>query len=197
MPVATRLRLPVTARDALLAVRLPRTRRQPHVTHTAVMSADGRTACADEHVSTVALSARPCGEPGAEADRRLLQAGWVVADAVLGSGAVLRAEPLVLWAPVDEDLRRARRRRRRRGALCVGWAPLQCVVTQNGCISPQHPILSDGSVNAVVLAPPAGAAEVARRCGVAPPPPGGVCTLQQCGSGRKLLRTVEASQSGC
>eukprot|EP01062_Namystynia_karyoxenos_P051635 TRINITY_DN40648_c0_g1_i1.p1 TRINITY_DN40648_c0_g1~~TRINITY_DN40648_c0_g1_i1.p1 ORF type:complete len:338 (+),score=78.63 TRINITY_DN40648_c0_g1_i1:67-1014(+) len=175
---------------------------RPHATYVAVSSVDGRigfdAAAAPEFQSSpgpaVAMASRRGYSSGAECDRRLMHAGWALTDAVLGSGAVLRAEPAVTWLPADRDLQLLRRRGRR-AALCREW-PLRVVLTASGDVSPEHPVLGDGVAPTVAFAPPQGAARLAERCGVAVPEVGAAARVPGAGAGLVLHCVPSASSGG-
>jgi len=64
----------------------------------------------------------------AAADWKLLNAGWAQADAVLGSGTELSAEPGMIWIPTDPELLSWRKR------LGKSELPLQVIVSKSGDI---------------------------------------------------------------
>jgi len=71
-------------------------------------------------------------DPAAAADWKLLNAGWAQADAVLGSGLELSAEPGMIWIPTDPELLTWRKR------LGKSELPLQVIVSKSGDIPVEH-----------------------------------------------------------
>ena len=82
---------------------------------------------------------------GSSLDWRMLNHGWYQADAVLTSGAILRAEPTIVYGPFYDDMVRARVAEGR------GKYPLNCVISGSGQLPPQHPILTNPDVPCVVF----------------------------------------------
>ncbi|KAJ3071432.1 hypothetical protein HDU99_002411, partial [Rhizoclosmatium hyalinum] len=81
--------------------------------------------------SDIALKKHPQAGPYSLADYRLLNAGWVYADAVLSSGPCLRTDPLLRHVPIFKDMQQHRTQ-----VLNKPFAPLHIAVTSKASTLP-------------------------------------------------------------
>jgi len=70
---------------------------------------------------------------GSGSDWRLLNGGWMFADAILGSGSILRSEPDMVWIPHFEDLVE-----HRVNVLKKSKYPISVIVTASGVVDLKH-----------------------------------------------------------
>jgi riboflavin biosynthesis pyrimidine reductase len=132
----------------------PEPRSRPFTWSMSVSSLDGVTGFAEPGFEgPEAVSLAHHGAAGAKDDFTLLCAGWALADAVLGTASILRAEPNVKWIPpMDSDPAWGRAREGKRRKL-----PINVVVTASGDVDPQHAMLSDPALEVVLATSPRGA----------------------------------------
>jgi len=83
---------------------------------------------------------------GSGSDFRLLNAGWMYADAVLGSGAILRSEPDVLWKCCFDDLQEYRV-----NTLKKTKHPLNVVLSGSGDIDLSHKMFHQPDIHALLV----------------------------------------------
>lgn len=105
--------IPVEEMDAFYEIdkdKIPTDR--PYIWSMFVMTADGIISYnepdyPDEDIGLLGagIAGKHFGNRGAEADWRLLQHGWAVADAIVAGSGILKAKPDITWMPVDEDLK--------------------------------------------------------------------------------------------
>eukprot|EP00051_Salpingoeca_urceolata_P030912 m.942 g.942 ORF g.942 m.942 type:complete len:292 (+) comp362_c0_seq1:130-1005(+) len=89
------------------------------------------------HVGEVLPPGR--GSFGSKLDLLSLYTGWTLADAVIGSGEILRAEPRVTWTPNYHEFPMLRHVRCGQSRTHV---PVAVVATQSGDLDPKHPMFS-------------------------------------------------------
>eukprot|EP01098_Paradermamoeba_levis_P006358 TRINITY_DN2634_c0_g1_i1.p1 TRINITY_DN2634_c0_g1~~TRINITY_DN2634_c0_g1_i1.p1 ORF type:complete len:440 (+),score=149.67 TRINITY_DN2634_c0_g1_i1:152-1321(+) len=96
---------------------------------------------------------------GSISDWRLLQMGWACADAILGSGAILRQEPSVKWKPIDQDLLSFRKNVLKKTSL-----PLNVILSGSGEIEVgHHPIFTDPELKTLIITTEAGANTIKKK----------------------------------
>ncbi len=144
---------------------------RPYTWSMSVATLDGVTSFLEPEAlagDTIALT--HIKESGSEADWRLLNAGWLYADAVLGTGQIIRAEPEIKWIPVYEDLIEYRQKAYKK----PNPLPINIVLTATGDFDMRHPIFNDGRFLTVILTTKTGQArllkeiEKASACGFRP-----------------------------
>jgi len=120
---------------------------RPYMWTMTIESIDGRMSFAEAGYPDGGPLAKVLGpDPGegGPKDWKLLNAGWAQADAVLGSGQMLRDEPHTVWTPGHEDLIKWRTE------LGKPKHPLQVIVTRTGDIPVNHPMLNGKELKAIV-----------------------------------------------
>jgi len=103
-------------------------------------------------------------DSGSIADWRLLNSGWALADAVLGSGAILRAEPQIKWIPTFPDLVDYRL-----NVLKKPKYPINVVLTGSGDVDLKHPIFNDGELRSIIVTSKIGNERIAKSGNAIPP----------------------------
>jgi len=97
-----------------------------------------------EGAKEVALAHIP--QSGSGADWRPLNAGWMFADAVIGSGAILRSEPLTLFRPLFDDLVE-----HRVNVLKKSKYPLNIILSGSGDIDLKHGIFHHEDLQTLII----------------------------------------------
>jgi len=100
-------------------------------------------------------------ESGSLSDWRLLNSGWMMADAVLGSGAILRSEPTIKWVPGFDDMIDYRV-----NVLKKPKYPMNVVLTGSGDIDLKHPIFHDPELHTLILTSKVGFAALSKNSAV-------------------------------
>ncbi|KAJ3021003.1 UNVERIFIED_CONTAM: hypothetical protein HDU68_009869 [Siphonaria sp. JEL0065] len=97
--------------------------------------------------SDVALKRHPDAGPYSLADYRLLNAGWVFADAVLSSGPCVRTDPLLRHVPIFKDMQHYRQ-----NTLKKPFAPFQILVssTASSFAFDSHAMFNSSDIPVVV-----------------------------------------------
>jgi len=103
-------------------------------------------------------------DSGSIADWRLLNGGWMYADAVLGSGAIIRAEPAIKWIPTFDDMLNYRV-----NILKKSKFPINVVVSGSGDVDLKHPMFNDPELRTVIVTSKIGSERLAKS-GVPVPP---------------------------
>jgi len=85
-------------------------------------------------------------DSGSLSDWRLLNGGWMIADAVLGTGLILKAEPGIKWIPHFEDMANYRV-----NVLKKSKSPLAAVLSGSGDVDLSHPMFHDPDIHAVLF----------------------------------------------
>lgn len=137
---------------------------RPYTWTMSVATLDGVTSFQEQAAlagDTVALT--HIENSGSEADWRLLNAGWLYADAVLGTGRIIRAEPEIKWIPVYKDLMEYRQKVLKKS----GPYPINLVITATGDFDMRHPMFNDDRFFTVILTTKHGRETVLRSAGKA------------------------------
>ncbi len=132
---------------------------RPYTWSMSVATLDGITSFQEREAlagDTVALT--HIKNSGSEADWRLLNAGWLYADAVLGTGRIIRAEPEIKWIPVFEDLIEYRQKVHKK----PDPFPANLVITATGDFDMRHPMFNDDRYLTVILTTRSGRETVLR-----------------------------------
>eukprot|EP00297_Palpitomonas_bilix_P013066 CAMPEP_0113897130 /NCGR_PEP_ID=MMETSP0780_2-20120614/18477_1 /TAXON_ID=652834 /ORGANISM="Palpitomonas bilix" /LENGTH=304 /DNA_ID=CAMNT_0000888497 /DNA_START=155 /DNA_END=1069 /DNA_ORIENTATION=+ /assembly_acc=CAM_ASM_000599 len=120
---------------------------RPFVWSNSVISLDGKLGFLEAgSMDSKAVALNHIPNSCAKADWKLLNAGWAIADAVVGTGAILRAEPDIKFVPsMFPDLIEWRKTLNRREPL-----PASVIVSGSGNIDPNHTLFADTSYRTVV-----------------------------------------------
>ncbi len=121
---------------------------RPYTWSMSVATLDGVTSFLEHEAlagDTIALT--HVKNSGSEADWRLLNAGWLYADAVLGTGRIIRAEPEIKWIPVFKDLIEYRQKVLKK----TDPFPVNIVITATGDLDMSHPMFNDDRFLSVIL----------------------------------------------
>lgn len=137
---------PVKEEDIAEFLKLPENDNDelPYSWSTSVTSIDGRTSFAEDGANdAVAVALGHTHDSGRAADWAVLTGGWRQADAVIGSGSILRSEPKVRWT-------------------CPGASkpPLNVVLSRSGNLPVHHPMLVDPSQATAILTTVEGGAKL-------------------------------------
>jgi len=125
---------------------------RPYTWTMSVSTLDGYIGFKDpdsEGPSEIALAHIP--KSGSGADYRLLNAGWMYADAVLGSGSILRSEPNIVWLPVFDDLVEHRVKVFKKPKY-----PLNVILTGSGDVDLSHHIFHHPDLHTLIFTTPLG-----------------------------------------
>jgi len=120
---------------------------RPYTWSMSVSTLDGLISFREpQATSAIEVAMAHVKHSGSMADWRLLNAGWMMADAVLGSGSILRSEPTIKWIPHFEDMVEYRV-----NVLKKPKYPLNVVLTGSGDIDLKHPMFHDADLHTVIL----------------------------------------------
>jgi len=126
---------------------IPNPLNRPYTWTMSVSTLDGFISFKDPHANgATEVALAHVKNSGSLSDWRLLNAGWMLADAVLGSGAILRSEPGTKWVPTFEDMIDYRV-----NVLKKSKYPLNVVLTGSGGVDLTHPIFHDPDLHTVIL----------------------------------------------
>eukprot|EP01113_Clastostelium_recurvatum_P030341 TRINITY_DN3678_c0_g1_i2.p1 TRINITY_DN3678_c0_g1~~TRINITY_DN3678_c0_g1_i2.p1 ORF type:complete len:318 (+),score=59.16 TRINITY_DN3678_c0_g1_i2:22-954(+) len=92
---------------------------------------------------------------GGQNDWWLLNVGWAMADAVLGSGSILRSEKDIKFVPMFEPMTQYR--------VSRGMAPqpINVIMSGSGDLNMLHPLLMDPSIHVIIITTPKGYRKIA------------------------------------
>jgi len=82
---------------------------------------------------------------GSESDWRLLNGGWMMADAVLGTGEILRNEPDIKWTPKFDDMINERISEKK------SKYPINVVLSGSGNLPTNHPMFQDKELKVIIF----------------------------------------------
>lgn len=93
------------------------------------------------------ISLKHIPNSGSGSDWRLLNGGWMFADAILGTGEILRSEPTMKWSIHFPDLVDCRKNFLKKKTKY----PLSVILTGSGKISISHPAFTDPEVQCLII----------------------------------------------
>eukprot|EP00026_Physarum_polycephalum_P013972 Phypoly_transcript_14435.p1 GENE.Phypoly_transcript_14435~~Phypoly_transcript_14435.p1 ORF type:complete len:287 (+),score=40.09 Phypoly_transcript_14435:97-957(+) len=103
-------------------------------------------------------------DSGSISDWRLLNGGWMFADAILGSGAIIRAEPDTKWVPSFDDMLEYRV-----NVLKKPKYPINIVVSGSGDIDLKHPMFHYPDLRSIIVTSKIGSERLAKSGTPVPP----------------------------
>ncbi|KAL6058953.1 hypothetical protein QOT17_011328 [Balamuthia mandrillaris] len=135
---------------------------RPYTWSMAVSSVDGVTTFGENPNSTKEIAMCHVPASGSGADWRLLCAGWMFADAVLGSGEILRQEPKdLLWIPTQPEFLEYRANHLHKQHSF----PIQVILTASGDIpiaDKDRPMFQRSDLKTLILTTPTGKHRIER-----------------------------------